>query len=159
MRVLASFVDRSQPAVMGISEIDAGDALSLATRFALQWAYRGKQALFWKSPVRAHAVHDCYLPIRAARVFDRRGLLMVDAHIDTEPCTLAATELSAERHAFVPELRFARRHLRGNRRTLLFVDVPVYRVGFTDLGFTRIEEGIFARGFSTGALAASVVTI
>lgn len=159
MRKLAAFVDAQQPHVVGICEIDAGDALALATRFALQWAYRGRQALFWKAPVRAHTVHDRYLPLRAARLFDRRGLLIVDAECDAQPCMLAATQLSSERTAFVPELRFARTHLRGSVRALLFADVPHYRVGFADLGFVRIEEGIFARGFTADALRGAAVTV
>lgn len=159
MRKLAAFVDAQQPQVMGICEIDAGDALALATRFALQWAYRGRQALFWSAPVRARTVHDRYLPLRAARLFDRRGLLIVEAECDAQPCILAATQLSSERSAFLPELRFARTHLRGTTRALLFADMPPYRVGFADLGFTAVDDGIFARGFAAGALRGAVATI
>lgn len=159
MRELAAFVDASAPHVMGICEIDAGDALSLATRFALQWAYRGRQALFWKAPLRAHAVHDRYLPVRAARLFDRRGLLLVDADLDGAPCMLAATEISSEREGYVPEMRFARRHLRGTDRGLLFADAPDYGIGFSDLGFERIADGIFARAFSIAEVRARSATV
>jgi hypothetical protein len=159
MRELAAFVDSAKPYALGICEIDAGDALSIATRFALQWAYRGRQALFWKTPLSAHAVHDRYLPVRAARVFDRRGLLIVDAQLHGAPCMLAATQMSGERERLIPELRFARKHLRGDRRALLFADMPVYRVAFADLGFARIADGIHARGFSAGSLHAHVATV
>lgn len=159
MRALASFVDESEPHVLGVCEIDAGDALSLATRFALEWAYRGRQALFWRTPFRAHAVHDRYLPVRAARLFDRRGLLVVDADADGAPCTLAATQLSAERESLLPELRFARAQLRGARPALLFADMPAHRLGFSDLGFARCADGIFARGFPVETLSALSTTV
>ncbi len=159
MRQLAAFVDQAKPHVMGVCEIDAGDALSLATRFALQWAYRGRQALFWKTPFRAHAVHDRYLPARAAHLFDRRGLLVVDADLDGAPCMLAATQLSSERESYVPELRFARRHLRGETRALLFADVPAHHEGFSDLGYSEIADGVYERGFPAGALRAANATV
>lgn len=159
MRELASFVDAEKPHVMGICEIDAGDALSLATRFALQWAYRGRQALFWKAPLRVHAVHDRYLPVRVPHLFDRRGLLIVDADIGGEPCMLAATQISTQREGYVPEMRFARRHMRGAQRALLFADVPGYGIGFADLGFVQIADGIFARAFSSGELRGESATV
>lgn len=159
MRALAEFVAGAAPHAMGVCEIDAGDARLLATRFALQWAYRGRQALFWTEPFQAHAVHDRYLPLRAARVFDRRGLLIVDADLNGEPCVLAATQLRGERESYVPELRFARRHLRGRAQTLLFADVPAGRGGFTDLGFAQIADGLFARGFGARTLRPATATV
>lgn len=159
MRELAEFVDSAKPTAMGVCEIDAGDALSLATRFALQWAYRGRQALFWRMPFRAHAVHDRYLPVRAARLFDRRGLLIVDADASGEPCMLAATQLRSERESFVPELRFARRHLRGLARALLFADMPQHQRGFADLGYAQVADGIFVRGFTAEMLEPVTATI
>ncbi len=159
MRKLAAFADAQRPQVMGVCEIDAGDALSLATRFALQWAYRGRQALFWKAPFRAHAVHERYLPGRGARLFDRRALLIVDADVEREPCMLAATQLGERRGSFIPELRFARTHLRGSQRALLFADMPEYRTGFADLGFRRVDDGIFARGFDAAVLGTAVATV
>jgi hypothetical protein len=159
MRKLASFVDEAQPHVMGVCDIESGDALALATRFALQWAYRGRQALFWKKPFRVHAVRDHYLPVQSARIFDRRGLLIVDAELSGQACTLAATQLSSEREWYVRELRFARGHLRGDASTLLFADVPAPARRFSDLGFEEICDGIFVRGFSAQALHASSATV
>jgi hypothetical protein len=159
MRELAEFVDSAKPNVMGVCEIDAGDALSLATRFVLQWAYRGRQALFWTTPFRAHAVHDRYLPVRAATLFDRRGLLIVDADAGGEPCVLAATQLRGERESYVPELRFARRHLRGPAHALLFADMPRHDRGFADLGYAEIADGIYVRGFSAETFAPLTATI
>src|SRR5581483_9148979 len=109
---LASLVDDARPDVLAVCEIEPGDALSLATRFALQWAYRGRQALFWSARVRADAVHDLYLP-RAGRPFERRGLLRVDASLDGDPCALVATQFASDRGERIPELRFARSQLRG----------------------------------------------
>lgn len=159
MRRLAAFVDERKPQVIGICDIDAGDALSLATRFALQWAHRGRQALFWKMPFHAHDVHDRYLPVRGARLFDRRGLLIVGAELDGAPCMLAATQISGEREGFIPEMRFARRHLRGAQRAMLFADAPDYGIGFSDLGFARIADGIFVRGLFPNELHAQSATV
>jgi len=159
MRELAELVDSAKPNVLGVCEIDAGDALSLATRFALQWAYRGRQALFWRTPFRAHAVHDRYLPVRAARLFDRRGLLIVDADASGEPCTLAATQLRGERESYVPELRFACLHLRGAQAALLFADIPQHHRGFADLGYAEVADGVFVRGFSADNIEPLTATI
>jgi hypothetical protein len=159
MRRLASFVDKVQPHVMGIGDIESGDALALATRFALQWAYRGRQAIFWKAPLHVRTVHDLYLPVQAARIFDRRGLLMVDAELFGEACTVTATQFSSERTWYVRELRFTRGHLRGGEPALLFADVPVAARRFSDLRFEEIGDGIFARGFPAEKLRAVSATV
>lgn len=159
MRKLASFVDTNKPHAMGICDIESGDALAIATRFALEWAYRGRQALFWKAPFRARAVQDRYLPASAARLFERRGLLIVDADCAGEPCMLAATQLSTQREAYIPQLRFVRSRLRGLNSAVLFAGVPDERDRFSDLGFRQIADGIFTRGFALEALHAASVTV
>jgi hypothetical protein len=159
MRRLASFVADAKPHVMGICEIESGDALALATRFALQWAYRGRQALFWRAPVHALAVRDRYLPPRARRIFDRRGLLIVDAQIDTVACTLAATEFGADRESYVGELRFARTQLRGAAPALLFVQAPAPAKRFADLGFQERAQGVFVRGFPAADVRAATAIV
>jgi hypothetical protein len=159
MRSLASFVDEAQPHVMGICEIESGDALAVATRFALQWAYRGHQAIFWKAPFGVRAVHDLYLPVQGARIFDRRGLLILDAELSGQACTLAATQLSSDRASYVRELRFTRGHLRGGDPALVFADVPAPARRFSDLGFAQLGNGIFARRFAAEKLRAVSVTV
>lgn len=159
MRKLAGFVADSEPQVLGVCEIESGDALALATRFALQWVYRGRQALFWRTPVRVRAVHDRYLPPRGGRIFDRRGLLVLDGEIDDAACTLAATQFSREREYYVGELRFARAHLRGAAPALLFVEAPVPAKRFGDLGFEEYADGIFARAFPSANLRALTATV
>jgi hypothetical protein len=84
---------------------------------------------------------------------------MVDAEAEGRACMLAATHVRAEREALVPELRFARQHVRGPKPALLFADVPAYRVSFLDLGFVRVNDGIFARGFALERLRAAATTV
>jgi hypothetical protein len=159
MRKLAAFVSESSPQILGVCEIESGDALALATRFAMQWAYRGRQALFWRAPVRVDRVHDRYLPMRGGRIFDRRGLLVAEAEIDEAPCILAATQLSVQRDSYVPELRFARAHLRGDTPALLFAQAPPPAKRFADLGFQELAEGVFIRGFSAPSVRAVTATV
>lgn len=159
MRSLAELFARERPDVLAVCEIDAGDALSIATRFAVQWAYRGRQALFWNDRFNARHVHDLYLPARAARPFDRRGLLRVDATYDSRPCMLAATQFSDEREGRIRELRFARAQLRQSAADAIFFAHLRYRaIAFDDLGFrdvtpdARSEERIYLRGFASGVV-------
>ncbi len=154
MRSLAAFVARHQPAVLAVCEVDAGDALALATRFALQWAYRGKQALFWERRFEAFAVRDLFLPFVAARPFDRRGLLRVDGTLAGERCSLFATQIAEARAQRVIELRFARLRVRETSvPAILFVRLPDRRISFGDRGFSDVlgahgaSERIFVRGF------------
>jgi len=153
MRSLASFLAESAPDVMALGEIDAGDALALATRFDRQWAYRGGLALLWNGGVAAHAVHDLYLPY-APPAIERRGLLRIDGESGGAPLTLVATRFSADR-SNVREMRFARQQARVARgAALVFVTSPPPRIGFADLGFVSIgdresgaEVAIAARAF------------
>ncbi len=131
--------------------IDAGDALALATRFACGWAYRGRQALFWRDGFTAHELHDRYLPVTPLRPFDRRGFLEVRGNYCGEPLALIAVQFAKDRSR-VRELRFVRTRLRAiTGRALLFVAGyhQSGRVGFSDLGFLRLRGaadcGIYAR--------------
>lgn len=155
MRTLAELVAHRQPDVLCVHDIDAGDALALATRSDLAWAYRGAQALFWSRRVKAHGVHDRYLPIAPLRPFDRRGLLQVDCQTDGLRFTLLATQFSSERALRVRELRFARENVRQiHGPAVLFVSRPDARLGFEDLGF-EVKMGsvdaqvCYARDFAT----------
>ena len=155
MRALAELVANRSPDVLCVHDIDAGDALALATRSDLQWAYRGAQALFWSRRVKAHGVHDRYLPVAPLRPFDRRGLLQVDAEIGGKRFALLATQFSAERTLRVRELRFARDNVRRiDGAAVLFVARPDERIGFEDLGF-EVKMGspdaqvCYAREFTT----------
>ena len=153
MRSLASFLAESDPDVMALGEIDAGDALALATRFDRQWAYRGGQALLWNPRVVAHEVHDLYLPV-APLAFERRGLLRIDGECDGAALALFATQFGNDRNN-VREMRFARAHARkAPGRAMMFVTAPLGRIGFSDLGYESIDEHdasdqveIAARGF------------
>ena len=154
MQALASFIAEVDPHVLCVHEIDAGDALVVATRFNRGWGYRGGQAIFWNERLRARAVHDRYLPLALSplRPFERRGLLHVEASWEKRPLSVIATQFAAERALHVRELRYARTELRRIQGdALLFVAEPEER-GFSDLGFTPIvqmaELACYARGFS-----------
>lgn len=166
MRALAALIDAERPAAFAVCEIDAGDAFSLATRFAVQWAYRGRQALFWNGDFRAHRVRDLYLPLRGAHLFDRRGLLRVDASYEGRECTLVTTQFSSERDGRVPELRFARKQLRATARdSIFFAHLDDRSIGFEDLGFhdatgnSQSQERVYVRGFDSIAPALKVATV
>ncbi|MGZ3498087.1 MAG: hypothetical protein ACXWNK_10605 [Vulcanimicrobiaceae bacterium] len=154
MRSLAAFLAQHDPEIFAISEIDAGDALAVATRFARQWAHRGGQALFWNDAFKARAVHQAYLPFRATKPFGRRALLRVDGSVDGHACSILATQFAESRDQRVPELRFVRKQLRRTRGlALLFAHLPVRRIAFGDLGYIDAlgalsgDERIYARGF------------
>ncbi|HEY8313418.1 MAG TPA: hypothetical protein VIG51_04515 [Candidatus Baltobacteraceae bacterium] len=155
MRSLAAYFAKHDPALFAICEIDAGDALALATRFAREWAYRGGQALFWNASFRAREVRDPYLPFAAAKPFDRRGLLRVDGRLGPVGAALYATQFAGERHRRIPELRFARAHMRSTQApALLFAHLARRAIAFEDLGFTDVlgatagNERVYARGFA-----------
>jgi hypothetical protein len=154
MRSLAAFVAEHDPHILAIAEIDAGDALALATRFARQWAYRGRQALFWNGAFVEHAVHELYLPFRAANPFDRRALLRVDGALEGRSCALYATQFARAPEQCVPELRFVRERLCVQHGpAVLFAHQPGRQITFEDLGYVDAlgnadgDERIYARGF------------
>lgn len=139
LRSLTAFLAEIDADIFCIHEIDAGDALALATRFDRAWGYRGGQALFWNARVSAHTVHDRYLPLTPLRPFDRRGLLEVDAETHGARLTLVATQFANDRAVRVRELRYARSNLRAQGgAALLFVAQPDPRIGFADLGLHEV---------------------
>lgn len=131
------------PAIFAVHGIDEGDALAFATRFAGDYAYRGRQALFWNPTFNAREVLDRYLPGPPLRPFDRRGLLQVDGTFMGAQVSLVATQLADDRPTRIPELRYVRTVLRATRRsTLLFANgVVAEEPGFADLGFAPIAHG------------------
>ncbi len=163
MRSLASFLAESNPDVMALGEIDAGDALALATRFARQWAYRGGQALLWNERIAVHEVHDLYLPV-APLAFERRGLLSIDGECAGAPLALFATQFGLDRNN-VREMRFARAQARkAPSLAMIFITSPLGRIGFSDIGYEAMEEHdtsdqveIAARGFHLERLRSGVL--
>jgi len=152
MRSLAAFIDRADPDVLALCEIDAGDALALATRFARQWAYRGSQALLWKSRLHQTRVRDAYLPRAPLRPLERRGLLRVATRLEDHALELVATQVAAQREQRVRDLRYLRTALRRiGSQCLLLAVLPDSQIGVTDLGFKKLlggpdHEAIFSRG-------------
>lgn len=140
MRALAASVAEERPGLVAVCEIEPGEALAFATRFAMQWAYRGHQALFWNDAFRVTRVRDLYLPAAGPLPFERRGFLYAEAQFANRTCVLAATHFSEERRARIAELRFARSLLRESSRDAIFcAHLRETRIAFGDLGFR--EEG------------------
>lgn len=152
MRRLAAFVAQTRPQILAVCDIPSGDSLSLATRFDLQWAYRGRQALFWNAAFSPGGIEGEYLPLRAPRLFGRRGFVRVDGALRGLPCTVAVTQFARERRVRIPELRFARTQLRSaHRRAIFFAHFGERRIGFADLGFADLapageEQRMYVRG-------------
>ena len=155
MRSLAAFVARTDPTIFAVTEIDAGDALAIATRFELQWGYRGGQALFWKSPFQSARVYDAYLPFSPARPFERRGILRVAMQADDTPLTVVATQIGTQRDQRIRELRALRTALRKvEGACLVFCIFASGKIDLHDLGLARAtcrgthDEAIYTRGFT-----------
>ena len=120
MRSLASFYDARKPDVLAIARMTPGDALALATRFSLQWAYRGRQAVFWQNAFTNARCEDPYLPFHLTRPLDRRALVRVDVENASGTVTLAATQFARTETQRIPELRFVRKVLRAVERRAIF---------------------------------------
>jgi hypothetical protein len=166
MRALASLVAREEPQVLAVCEIDPGDALSLATRFAMQWAYRGRQALFWRNAFSVRDIVDEYLPSRADRPFDRRGFIAVDASFEGRRCAIVTTQFAAERTSRIPELRFVRGRLRTVAQdAVLCAHLRERAIAFEDLGFrdaapeNASAERVYVRGFDGFIITPATATV
>ena len=137
MRALAEQVSATTPDLIAISEIDDGGALAVATRFDLQWAYRGGQAILWNARLAPRSVEESYLP-PALPALQWRGLLRVDLRIGDVELSVFSTRLATDRSR-IRDLRFVRSVLRRDRmsRAILLVTNPPNRgsAAFTDLGF------------------------
>jgi hypothetical protein len=163
MRALAQFVSASDPDVLALSEVDAGDALAMATRFDRQWAYRGGQAVLWNRRFADAKVHDLYLPAAPLQPFERRGLLRVDGSCDGVEVSVFATRFAPDR-ASVRDLRFTRSAIRAarERRILLFITDPpaTGSEAFRDLDLQAATNGdaadlmLAVRGFTVESCAA-----
>lgn len=126
MRKLAAFAAHEKPDLLSICEMPSGDSLSFATRFALQYAYRGRQALFWNGAFVPQVIHTEYLPPAPAQMFRRRGFLRVDGELRGMPCTLAAVHFARSRAAHAAELRFVRAQMAGaHPASLLFAHLAL----------------------------------
>jgi hypothetical protein len=124
MRSLASFFAHAEPDVAAIGGIDGGGALSIATRFALGWAYRDGQALFW---------NDAFA---AARVLEGRGPLRVEGTYAGRALDVFGVRLARDR---VRNLRLARSAVReAPGRVLLFAAGLWGRIRFEDLGLAEV---------------------
>jgi hypothetical protein len=163
MRKLAEFMSKEQPDIIAVCEIGSGDSRTLATRFAMQWAYRGRQALLWNEVFSPVAVHDLYLPAR--RPIDRRGFVRVDGTLLDRSCTLATTQFAASRNPRIPQIRFARTQLRKAENDAVFFALVTDRgIGFEDLGYrelasTQESERVYLRGFDAIEMRVAIATV
>lgn len=133
----------------------SGDSLSLATRFELQWVYRGRLALFWGGAFSAQAVRD-----------EQRGFLRVDGTFESMACTVAVARFSLERHRHIPQTRFARAQMRvAHRSAVLFAHRPLRAGIFCDLGFDDVTpenetaERVYVRKMDVSRIRALTATI
>jgi hypothetical protein len=145
LRTLAETFARRDPMIACVHGIDAGDALALATRFEREWAYRGREALFWRGVIRAQAVHDRYLPLDPGRPFERRGLLQVEATHEGLSLALVATTFGDDRAARIRDLRFARSVLRSieGAAVAFLGNGAKAEAGLRDLGFTEVARDTY----------------
>ena len=163
-RKLAAFITQSAPDVFAVCEIEPGDAFSVATRFAMQWAYRGGQALFWNARFAESDVQDTYLPVVSALPIDRRGFLRVDGVLEGDRCSLVTTQIDEARERRILGLRFLRTQLRAcESRVLLFAQLPMVGARVHDLGLVELIDGtvlhVCSRGFDLSALRASSTAV
>lgn len=153
MRSLAAFYDAHLPDVFAICRMTPGDALAFATRFSLQWAYRGRQALFWTPEFTGARCEDPYLPFHLPRPLDRRALIRIDVERGVQTVTFAATEFARTQTQRAAEMRFVRGALRKmHSPAVFFAHVAAQYAKFADLGFEDVSgdpdvrERIYARG-------------
>lgn len=126
----------------------------MATRFALQWGYRGGQAVFWNPAFVAGPIRDTYLPFSPLRPFERRGLVRVDLQLASANVGVFATQIGPGRDQRIREWRYVRNALRDTAGPALVLCVlPQARASLSDMDFMRVgcrgvdDECVFARGF------------
>lgn len=160
MRALAEYLARKKPAVAAISRIGAGDARSLATRFGLQWVYRGRQALFWDQRFSAIRVDTAY--VQARLPLRRTGLIEVEGMLAEERCTLALTEVASESAAAQLD-SVVNRLLLHSPRALVCIRCHPPAIALAQRGLARMtpeqDLQVFARGFDPGGVEAVTATI
>jgi hypothetical protein len=141
MLSLAAFIDKHQPDLLALSDIEPGDALALATRFARRWAYRGGVAILWNDCFAVTRIRDLYLPSTPIAALERRGFLCVEGRCDAGPLALFATRFTRERER-IREVRFARTAVRQwpDDGLIFTADAPKGPGAFRDLGFASIAS-------------------
>lgn len=144
MRSLAAFFDHARADFAAVTSIDSGDALSLATRFAMGWAYRDGQALFWNDR------------FKAVRVREGRVPLCIDGAIARSQAHLIGVRLTRDRNA-IRDLRATRSAIRELPGVLLLFAAGLQgRTRFADLGLDEAPAGagecVAARGFRVTAV-------
>lgn len=148
-RKLAAFIVAQSPRLFAVSAIPPGDARSLATRFALQWAYRGRQAIFWDASFTAERITADYLP--GALPLRATGLVRVDGEL-RGPCTLLTSEFSSLQTRRSAQLQFAyERMAAAHRRAIVFANIAMSEVA-SELQFNLKPTGddhlpVYIRGF------------
>lgn len=139
LREILAFAQRESPDVLAAGDIDPGDALTIATRLAVEWAYRGGQAIFWNARFEPAEISEAYLP-RSPAMLKRRGLLVVRGAVAGIELTIAATQLDESREQRIPQLRFVRERLRAGSPAIAFAPIGAGRVTLTDLGYARADS-------------------
>jgi hypothetical protein len=164
MRKLAAAVVDFHADVLAVCEIGSGDARALATRFALQWAYRGRQAIFWQAAFHPQRITDLYLPARTP--LRRAGFVHVEGTMNSEQCALTTTQFARSREQRIAQLHFARTHLRMTpQSTLFFACSPERAMPLSDLGFRKLAandeaaQNVYVRGFEALRMRVSLAEV
>ncbi len=153
MRSLAAFLARTDPEIFALCEIDAGNALALATRFVRQYAYRGGQALFLKSSGSITAVSDEPVLLWPSRPFDRRGVVCVKARRGNGMVSVLTAKIASRRKQRAAEVRHLRNIVRAlETPAILFVhlthEAALHFPGYERVAFARaLSERIYQSGF------------
>ena len=159
LREVLAFAQRESPDVLAAGDVDPGNALTIATRLAMEWAYRGGQAIFWNARFEPAEISEAYLP-RGPGMLKRRGFLAVRGTIAGVALMIAATQLDASREQRIPQLRFVRERLRGAGAAIVFAPIGTGRVTLTDLGYARMDSACtWARGIPPESVRTLEITI
>ncbi len=153
MRSLMQFLARTDPEIFALCEIDAGDALAVATRFVRQYAYRGGQAVFLRNSVDITAVRDDYVPLWPGRPFDRRGVVWVQARYGSRRVSVLTAKLASGREQRAAEIRHVRTIVRALERPAVVLihcsrDAALHFPRYQAVAYPRpVSERVYQAGF------------
>lgn len=107
LRALNMFIAESEPDILALYGVGAGDALAFATRFARGWGYHRSKALYLKRPLVVTRVQHRYLP----GSWWRRSILRVDGNADALDVSVLAVTISRHPERGDKQLERLRDHL------------------------------------------------
>ncbi len=153
MRSLAQFLAGTDPDIFALCEIDAGDALAVATRFERQYACRGGQALFLKGGVEITAARDQQVPLWPSRPFDRRAVVWAQARYGEHRVSILTAKIAGGREQRAAEIRHVRKVVRSLAKpAVLFIhlarDAALHFPQYERVAAHRpVSERVYQSGF------------